>query len=111
MSENDEYVQLAEKYTDTSAPLPAGGASRFGADAAAAGRAFMIEQYGSAEALDAELRKAGRPVTGQVAAGPSPTIRCRISEADYAALQRLGASTGKNQSELMREAVQLLLAQ
>ena len=71
----------------------------------------MVEQYGSERALAAALGRAGRPSAGQIATGPSPTIRCRIPEADLAALKQLATATGKNQSELLREAVALLLSQ
>jgi hypothetical protein len=71
----------------------------------------MLREYGSEAALDKELRQAGRTRLGEQPKGASPTVRGRISDADFAAFKRLEASTGKNQSELVREAVQLLLAE
>ena len=43
--------------------------------------------------------------------GASPTVRGRLAEADFVAFRRLEQATGKKQSELVREAVQLLLAE
>lgn len=39
----------------------------------------------------------------------SPTVRGRISDADFAAFKRLEERTGKTQSELVREAIRLLV--
>ena len=71
----------------------------------------MLREHGSEEALDAVLRRAGRPRLGEHAKGPSPTVRGRLPEADFAAFKLLEERTGKKQSELVREAVQLLLVE
>lgn len=103
------YAALAERLTDPRyEPRPAGPGFS-GAAAAAHGRAFLIKEYGSEEALEAALRQAGRPRKGTEAKGPSPTVRGRISEADFAAFKRLEQETGLGQSALVREAVHLLL--
>lgn len=51
----------------------------------------------------------GRPRLGAAKAGPSPTVRARISDSDYAAFKRLEEITGRSQSELVREAVHRML--
>lgn len=71
----------------------------------------MLHEYGSEEALERVLRRAGRKPVGEQPLGSSPTVRGRIPEADFAAFKQLEQRTGKNQSELVREAVQLLLAE
>lgn len=113
MSDIDEaaFEALAARLTDPSIPLPKPTNVLTGEAAAAAGRAFLIREYGSEEALDAELRAAGRPRLGETPKGASPTVRGRIPEADRAAFDELIKETGKKESELVREAVHLLLEQ
>ncbi len=111
MATDEEYTALAERLTDPAAPLPRLTEIATGAEAAAHGRALMLREYGSEEALDAVLRRAGRTRLGEQPKGASPTVRGRIPEADFAAFKRLEELTGKKQSELVREAVQLLLAE
>ena len=57
-----------------------------------------------------DLQRPGRPRVGDTKRGPSPTLRGRVSDADYAAFQKLEKVTGRTQSDLVREGVQLLLA-
>ncbi len=103
------YDELAARITDPATPLPEPGTVFTGATAAAEGRAFLLREYGSEEALQRALRP-GRPRVGSPS-GESPTVRGRISDADFAAFKQLEEQTGKKQSELVREAVQLLLAE
>lgn len=107
----DEYLAaLADRLTDPNTPLPAsGGAVATGEDAAARGRTLMRAEYGSDDALETVLRQAGRPRLGETPRGSSPTLRGRVSEADYAAFKQLEHATGRTQSELVREAVHNLL--
>jgi hypothetical protein len=104
-----DYEALAARLTD---PEVETGAHRelHGEEAAAHGRAFLLREYGSEEALRAALRP-GRPKLGTRKPGPSPTVRARVSEEDFAAFTRLREETGSSEAELLREAVQLLLAQ
>lgn len=104
-----DYNELAARLTDPATPLPQPGAVLTGAAAAAEGRAFLLREYGSEEALQRALRP-GRPRVGSPG-GESPTVRGRISDADFAAFKQLEKQTGKKQSELVREAVQLLLSE
>ena len=104
-----EYEDLAARLTDPDYVLTSGGQVKTGADAAAEGRAFMVREYGSAAELDKVLRQAGRPRIGQAPKGASPTVRARISDADYAAVKRLEEVTGRTQSDLVREAVHQFL--
>jgi hypothetical protein len=111
LSEEEEayYAALAERLTAPDYEPTSAGPGFSGAAAAAHGRAMMLKEYGSEEALEAALRQAGRPRNGTEAKGPSPTVRARISEADFAAFTRLQQQTGRGQSALVREAVHLLL--
>lgn len=104
-----EFEALAARLTDPQTVLPKPQGVMSGAAAAAAGREFLLAEYGSQEALDEELRQAGRPKLGQAPKGASPTVRGRVAEADRAAFDQLIALTGKKESELVREAVHLLL--
>jgi hypothetical protein len=106
-----EYEALAARLTDPEAELPKPQNVLTGDAAAEAGREFMLREYGSREALDAALRSAGRPRLGTKPKGASPSVRGRIAEADRAAFDELIRQTGKRESELVREAVHLLLEQ
>ncbi|MCS5732876.1 ribbon-helix-helix protein, CopG family [Herbiconiux daphne] len=104
-----DYEALAARLTDTDVHT---GAHKelYGEDAAAHGRAFLLREYGSEDALKAAMRP-GRPKLGTRKPGPSPTVRARVSEEDFAAFTRLREETGRSEAELLREAVHLLLAQ
>lgn len=110
MAEHDvDYESLAKRLTDPDAEVRGTGKPLHGQAAADAGRAFLLREYGSVEVLDAALHP-GRPKVGQKkTSGASPTVRGRISDADFAAFTDLEAETGKSQSELVREAIHLLL--
>lgn len=113
MAEMDDaaFDRLAARLTDPATPMPELTNVLTGEAAAAAGRAFLVSEYGSEEALDAVLRAAGRPRLGEQPKGPSPVVRGRIPVADRAAFDELIRETGKKESELVREAVHLLLEQ
>lgn len=108
---DEQLAALADKLTNPDYSLPASTQGATGAAAAAQGRALLLQEYGSAEALDTVLRQAGRPRVGQGPRGASPTVRGRISDADYAAFKQLEDATGRSQSELVREAVHNLLTE
>lgn len=103
------YDELAARLTDPATRLAEPSAVLTGDAAAAAGRAFLLDEYGSEEALQRALRPGRRRVGAP--SGESPTVRARISDEDFAAFKLLEKRTGKKQSELVREAVQLLLAE
>ncbi|HBS73772.1 MAG TPA: hypothetical protein DEB55_05210 [Microbacterium sp.] len=111
MADDKEFAALAERLTDPSTPMPKGSEPASGAEAAAHGRSLMLREYGGEAALDKVLRRAGRTRLGDEPKGASPTVRGRLPEADFAAFKQLEQRTGKKQSELVREAVQLLLAE
>jgi hypothetical protein len=104
-----EFDALAARLTDPATVLPRATTVSTGEDAAVEGRAFLVSEYGSEEALDEALRKAGRPRLGVSPKGASPSVRGRIAAADRAAFDELIRTTGKKESELVREAVHLLL--
>jgi hypothetical protein len=103
------YSELATRLTDPATPLPVPSAVRTGDAAAAEGRAFLLREYGSEKALQRALRPGRRRVGAP--SGESPTVRARISDEDFAAFKLLEEHTGRKQSELVREAVHLLLAE
>ena len=103
------YNDLATRLTDLATPIPAPSAVLTGDAATAEGRAFLLREYGSEEALQRALRPGRRPAGAP--SGESPTVRARISDEDFTAFKLLEERTGKKQSELVREAVQLLLAE
>jgi hypothetical protein len=109
--ELDHLAALAERLNDQTSAPPKVSAIAVGDEAAAHGRALMLREYGSEAALEHVLRRAGRKRAGEQPLGPSPTVRGRIPEADFAAFKKLEERSGKSQSELVREAVQLLLAE
>lgn len=96
------------RLSDPHGPVPRStGTVRTGSAAAAEGRAFLVREYGSLQAVEAELRR-GRPPVGQDR-GASPTVRGRVSPAEHEAFRRLQRESGRSQSELVREAVHDLL--
>ena len=109
MATDNDFAALAERLTDPSTNLPTASKISTGAAAAARGRALMVGEYGSDEALDVVLRRAGRTRLGEQPRGASPTVRARLPEADFAAFKLLEQRTGKRQSELVRESVHRLL--
>jgi len=106
-----EFEALAARLIDPATELPVPTHVTSGDAAAVSGRGFLLSEYGSREALDAALRPAGRPRLGATPKGASPTVRGRIAEADRAAFDQLIRQSGKKESELVREAVHLLLEQ
>lgn len=57
------------------------------------------------------VRTPGRPRIGQAPTGPSPLVQARLSEETFAELTALKEATGQSQSDLLREAVELLLTE
>lgn len=112
MADDDaKFGALASHLINPSHKLSAPADVASGKAAAARGRALMVEEYGSPEALDSTLRRAGRPRLGERSKGASPTVRGRIPEADHVEFESLMHQTRKKESELVREAVHLLLEQ
>lgn len=112
MSTNEQidYDVLEARLTDSNYPLTSAGQVKTGADAAAEGHAFLLREYGSDAAI-ADAMHPGRPRIGDAKRGASPTVRGRISDADYAAFKQLEEATGRSQSELVREAVHHMLTE
>lgn len=102
-----DYDALADRLSAPDHTLARPQAAAAGDDAATAGRDFLLREYGSMDAVTDVLR--GRPRVGQTRRGASPTVRGRVTVTDYEALKKLETSTGRTQSELVREAVHRLL--
>lgn len=107
VSEHD-YEAKSDRYADQSAPTQGAGPALTGVAAAAAGREFLVGEYGSEAAVQAEIRR-GRPRLGAPRRGASPSVRGRLTDGDYAAFKELENETGLTQSDLVREGVHLLL--
>lgn len=106
---NDNYFdELEARLTDPNIPLGAPSEVKTGETAAATGRAFLIAEYGSEEALNAAMRR-GRPRVGSEKGVKSPVVRGAITSEDYEALQVIVHQTGRTQAELVREAVHQLI--
>ncbi len=103
-----DYAALEARLADPDATLSSAGQVATGPAAAATGREFLVREYGSIEAVERAMPAPGRPRVGH--GGVSPTVRARITPADYAAMKRLEEQTGRSQSDLLREAVHQLLA-
>lgn len=87
-----------------------------GEAASAAGRTFLLREYGSEEDIREAMRKPGRPRSVGHAdpvtksAGASPTVRSRIPRADFERLATIEAATGKSESDLIREGVAMVIS-
>ncbi|PRB13965.1 MULTISPECIES: hypothetical protein [unclassified Microbacterium] len=110
MAENNtvDYDALSARLTDPSTPLAPPQRVWSGDEAAAQGRAFLLREYGSEEALE-EAMRAGRPRVGSTKNGPSPVVRGAIPAEDYEAFQKLVNLTGMKEAQLVRRAVHKLL--
>ena len=110
LSQDDEahYAELAEKINSGDFEVVPGSVLT-GAAAAEAGRAFLLKEYGSEEAL-AEALRPGRPKLGNAyERGPSREIRGRVTAQQFRAIAELQARTSRSQSEIVRDAIQALL--
>ena len=110
MVSEPECEVRSDRNADPATPMTSGGRPLIGGEAAAAGRSFLVAEYGSEEAVDQLIRR-GRPRIGERRTGGSAIVRARISDRDFAAFKKLEYETGKSQADLVREGVQLLLAQ
>ncbi|WP_104081112.1 ribbon-helix-helix protein, CopG family [Cryobacterium sp. Y11] len=110
-----DYDRLAADLTDPSAPLPTGVGRALTGDAAAAeGRAFLLREYGSPEALEAAMRPGRPPLRARTIGtvpkqGSSPIVKGRVPVEYVVAIKELEKRTGKSQSALVRDAMTLLL--
>jgi hypothetical protein len=110
MESDQDYEAISDRYADPATSATPIGAALTGATAAAAGRELLVREYGSIEAVDAEIRR-GRRKIGDERRGESPVVRGRISDSDFEEFKELEVRTGKKQAELVREAVKLLLSE
>lgn len=106
--DDTDYEALAARLTDPNYEIPLGGELLVGDAARTWGREFLTKEFGSIEAVYEAMGR-GRPPVGSQKKGPSPTVRGRISVSDFEEFQALKAATGKSESELVRDAVHLLL--
>lgn len=104
MNRNDEhYDKLDEYYSDPKTEVNAVGKPLFGEEAAKHGQALLVKEFGSAEAVEAFIKR-GRPRLGQQqSTGPSREIRGRITDRQYAALMSLMQKNHRTMSELIRD--------
>lgn len=79
------------------------GAPKRDAAAAAAGRAFLVKEFGGEAALEQQLRR-GRPRLGESERrGPSHEIRGRVTDSQFKAIESIRSQTGQSTSEIIRE--------
>ena len=104
---DESYEQYAARLTDPSTHLAGSGSPLRGEAATAAGQSFLMEAYGSKDAVKRAMRR-GRPQVGQTA-GASPEVRGRIMPSEFDALEALRKQTGRSRSDLVREGIHLLL--
>jgi hypothetical protein len=104
MKKDDKYYDhLAESYSDPNTEVQGVGRPLFGAEAAAAGQALLVKEFGSAEAVENFIKR-GRPRLGQAeAVGSSKEIRGRVTDRQYLALKILMEKQQQTMSELVRE--------
>jgi hypothetical protein len=114
----DEYEELARRLTDPATPVLGVGPILTGEAAAAHGRAFMLREYGSMEAIEQAIEDARRYEEAKRAAGDAdpdaipasePVVQAVIPAADFAAFRELERRSGLEQAELVRRAVHELL--
>jgi hypothetical protein len=110
----DEYEELARRLTDPDTPVRGVGPILTGEAAAAHGRAFMLREYGSMEAVeqaieDARRYEAEKRATADAIPDSEPVVHAVIPAADFAAFRELERRSGLEQAELVRRAVHELL--
>ncbi|MFT2753400.1 hypothetical protein [Clavibacter sp. Sh2088] len=115
---DDEHEELARRLTDPDEPMPEPGWVLTGEAAAAYGRAFMLREYGSMEAIQQAIEDARRYEAAKRADGEAdpdaipasePVVHAVIPAADFAAFRELERRSGLEQAELVRRAVHELL--
>lgn len=109
--DEDAFEALAKRLTEADSVSSPPAQVATGAAASARGYELLLREYDSPQTLEAELRSAGRPRIGAIPKGRSPIVRGTIAAAEHARFEQLKQETGKNESELVREAVHLLLEQ
>ena len=110
MESDQGFEEMSDRYADPATVVAPIGPALTGPEAAAAGHEFLVREYGSIAAVEAEIRR-GRRKVGDERRGESPVVRGRISDSDFEEFKELEVRTGKNQAELVREAVKLLLSE
>ena len=103
------YQELPATMSDLATPASPGGQIGAGEEAEAVGRSFTLAGHGNEDAL-AEAMQVGRPRVGAEKGGKSPVVRGAIPVSEFEQFEHLRSKTGRAQSELVREAIHLLLA-
>jgi len=84
--------------------------AKYGADAVAEGQRVLMWATGTDTIEEAlAVARRGRPSLS-AGAGESPIVRARLPIDDYRRLETLSDTTGRSQSDLIREGVRLVLA-
>lgn len=102
-----DYEAASAAYADPAQPVSLVGPAHAGAAAAQLGRDFLVEQYGSLEKVNAEIKR-GRPRVGEKRT-PTKIVKGRVAEADARELEAIEAETGMTESELVRHGIALLI--
>ncbi|MGU3358666.1 hypothetical protein ACLBWJ_15535 [Microbacterium sp. M4A5_1d] len=102
-----DYEAASAAYADPAQPVSVVGPIHTGAAAAQIGRDFLVEQYGSLEKVNAEIKR-GRPRVGEKRT-PTKIVKGRVPEADAHELEAIEEETGLTESELVRRGIALLI--
>ncbi|MFT7712311.1 hypothetical protein ACMT9Y_15230 [Clavibacter tessellarius] len=108
MGSERDYEERSDRYAEQTEPIRGVGPALTGQAATAAGRAFLVAEYGSEAAVEAVIGR-GRPPLGETPGKISPSVTGRLVPARWEEFKRLEKETGRTQSELVREGVELLL--
>lgn len=102
-----DYEAASAAYADPAQPVSLVGPAHAGAAAAQLGRDFLVEQYGSLEKVNAEIKR-GRPRVGEKRT-TTKIVKGRVPEAAAHELEEIEKETGLTESELVRRGITLLI--
>jgi len=102
----EDWSAQAAHYTDPEQPFPQGRPCKPGEGA----EALIIEAFGTRQAAEDFVRMGRPPIGGRERSGESRSVRGRVSDEQYDAFKQIMESTGGSQSDLVRQAVDLLIA-
>jgi len=104
-SDMDDWFAQADHYTDPGQPFPHGRPCSTGEGA----EALIIEAFGTRDTAEEYVRMGRPPLGSRARIGDSHSLRGRVSDEQYNAFERIMAATGESQSDLIRQAVDLLI--
>jgi len=103
----EDWSAQAAYYTDPEQPFPQGRPCSPGEGA----QALITEAFGTRDAAEEYVRMGRPPLGRRDRAGDSRSVRGRVSDEQYNAFEQIMTVTGESQSDLVRQAVDLLIAE